>query len=246
MMRVLHHPILIHEGASTNNKIIQAADKEDKFVNRKKITIWNKTSNGKITELISNPILQPKRTKNRKTLKGKTVVIDAGHGGTDNGATGTTGTPEKEVTLKTAIHLQDKLDALGAVVVMTREEDEYISLEDRAILANNVDADSFISIHYNSVPEIPEAKGISTFYSNEQHEKLANALQTEVIQETNARNRETDTADFQVLEQNQAPAVLIELGFISNADEEQLILSDSYQQKLIDGIAEGLASFFHK
>lgn len=243
---VTHDHIQIREGPSTDDKIIQVADKGDKFVIRSELDNWYKISNGKMTGFIFKPILRVKQTQTREELKNKTVVIDAGHGGTDNGATGSSGIKEKDLALKTAHRLQDTLDTLGAIVVMTRDKDEYVSLEDRSDLANNVGADSFISIHYNSVPEMPEVTGISTFYFDDQNKELADALQTGIINETNARDREINFADFQVLRQNVTPAVLMELGFISNAEKEQLFLTDSYQKKLVDGIVEGLISFFTK
>lgn len=245
-MTISHNQLLIREGPSIDDKIIQIADKGEKFVVQKKLDNWYKISNDRVTGFIFRPMPCVKKTRHRKELKDKTVVIDAGHGGTDNGATGASGEHEKDLTLKTAMLLQDTLDSLGAIVVMTRDKDEYVSLEERVSLANNMDADSFISIHYNSVPEIPDATGISTFYFDEQNKELAEDLQTEMINKTNAKNRETNVADFQVLKQNENPAVLMELGFISNEEKEQLILTDSYQKKLINGIAEGLVSFFMK
>lgn len=243
-MSSIHSHVPIREGTSTDDRIVQIADKGDKLVTRKKLESWYNVSNEKIAGFIFRPMTRVNQTKNKEELQDKTIVIDAGHGGTDTGATGASGVREKDLTLKTAKRLQDTLDSLGVKVIMTRDKDEYVSLEDRVHIADRVDPDSFISIHYNSVPEIPDASGISTFYFEEQNKKLANALQNEIIDETDAGDRETNVADFRVIRQNQTPAALIELGFISNTEEEQLLQTHSYQEKLIEGIAEGLVSFF--
>ncbi|WP_269412106.1 N-acetylmuramoyl-L-alanine amidase family protein [Lentibacillus daqui] len=186
----------------------------------------------------------PSQTDER--MRNKTIVIDAGHGGTDTGAISTSGVFEKDLTYETASLLKKILTTIGADVIMTREHDDYITLATRANLANMNETDAFISIHYNSVQELPEVTGISTFYYDKANKQLAEVVQTNIIGETKANDRGISFADFQVLRDNIKPAILLELGFLSNQETEQKLLDKNYQQLMVDGITKGLLTFFSK
>lgn len=179
-----------------------------------------------------------------ESMRGKTIVIDAGHGGRDVGAIGVGGVYEKDLALKTALALEETLQALGAQVYMTRDDDSYVLLESRSLYANAVHADAFISIHYNSFPEVPSVTGIGTYYYEGLDQSLADAIQQSVALHSESPDRGIEYADFQVLRLNVRPGALVELGFISNAASEDMLQTDAYQRKLVHGIVNGLSTFF--
>ncbi|WP_158633988.1 N-acetylmuramoyl-L-alanine amidase [Radiobacillus deserti] len=174
----------------------------------------------------------------------KTIVIDPGHGGRDVGAVGLSGSYEKTHTMRTALKLKEELELLGAQVVLTRTNDQYMSLSGRASVANVYHADAFISLHYNSTPEIPTASGISSYYYHERNKALAVEIQKELMKATDVEDRGTDFGDFQVIRENHRPSVLLELGFLSNEEEEGNIMSLTFQEKLTKGIIRGLRNYF--
>ncbi len=179
-----------------------------------------------------------------KTVKGKTIVIDAGHGGTDPGAVGSVlRTKEKNITLSTANQLAALLRNAGATVIMTRSSDVYITLDNRAAISNRNKADAFISIHYNAA-SASNAKGIETYYYL--NSRLASSLQGEMAKTTGLLNRGVKYAKYRVLAINTQPAALVELGFLTNAAEEKKISQASYHKKAAQGILNGLNVFFSK
>lgn len=179
-----------------------------------------------------------------ESLHGKTIVIDAGHGGRDVGSISISGSYEKDLTLKTSLALEEALTSLGAQVHMTRDDDSYALLESRSIYANTLRADAFISLHYNSFPEVPTVTGIGTYYYEGLDQFLAESLQNSVSMYSESKDRGIEFGDYQVLRLSVRPSALIELGFISNEDSEKLLQTDAYQDKLVHGIVNGLSAFF--
>src|SRR5690606_18840955 len=141
--------------------------------------------------------------------------------------------------------LAQELSMLGAEVILTRDEDTFVSLTSRATISNTVNASAFISLHYNSFPESPSVTGISTYYYNEQSESLAQYIQEETVKKSGDRDRGYDFGDFQVIRQNLMPSVLVELGFISNPEIDQLLATNAYQKKLVAGMVNGLQRYFN-
>lgn len=176
-------------------------------------------------------------------LRGKTIVIDAGHGGTDGGARGIRGTLEKNLTLRTAMQVSSKLKAAGAKVILTRNNDRYLALSSRVTTSNLHGADAFISIHYDSTPD-RSANGITTYYNQYYQQSLAETLHSSVIKATQLKNRGARYGDLHVIRENRQPAILIELGYISNLSEEVMINSSSYQEAVANGFVNGLAAYF--
>lgn len=193
--------------------------------------------------MYSKHILKSPFIKN-ESMRDKTIVIDAGHGGRDVGSIGVHGSYEKDLTLKTALALENALQALGARVHMTRVDDSFALLESRPLYANTVHADAFVSIHYNSFPDVPSVTGIGTYYYDEHDQSLASSLQHAVSLYSENRDRGFEYGDYQVLRTNIRPSALIELGFISNAHSEELLHIAAYQDKLVHGIVNGLSAFF--
>ncbi len=181
-----------------------------------------------------------------------TVVIDVGHGGPDRGAkAGQPYCEEKRIALLTARLAKQYLEQLGYHVVMTRSTDNFISLPRRVEIAKQANANIFVSVHYNS-SRSPEAKGIEVFFFDSKEnksratasKKLADAILSKVIRKTAANSRGVKKGNFYVIRETSMPAVLVEGGFISNAKERTLLKSRLYQEKIAQGIADGVDQYF--
>ncbi|WP_409270772.1 SH3 domain-containing protein [Neobacillus sp. SCS-31] len=176
-------------------------------------------------------------------LKNKVIVIDPGHGGIDNGTTGVRGTFEKGLTLKTAALVSNKLAAKGAKVIMTRDRDTYLSLPSRVGSAHYHGADAFISIHYDSNYD-RSVRGMTTYYYHSYQKELAATLQSSTASATKSHSRGARFGDYHVIRENKQAAALIELGYLSNAEEEMAVLTNHFQEAASTGIVEGLARYF--
>ncbi|CRK84260.1 N-acetylmuramoyl-L-alanine amidase cwlB [Neobacillus massiliamazoniensis] len=179
----------------------------------------------------------------QNSLKNKTIVIDPGHGGVDNGTTGSSGTLEKNLTIKTAKLLYDKLRAAGANVYLTRTDDTYISLPARVSVSRSLQADAFVSLHYDSNTD-PNVQGSTGYYYHPSQKSLAETVYTSTINETGLKNRGVRFGDFHVIRENSQKATLIELGYLSNPSEEMTLNSGSFQENAATGVFNGLARFF--
>jgi N-acetylmuramoyl-L-alanine amidase len=177
-------------------------------------------------------------------LKNKTIVIDPGHGGEDNGTTGYNGTHEKDLTLRTAKLLYDKLSAAGANVYLTRSNDTYISLPLRVSYAESLHADAFVSIHYDSNSDNSSVRGSTGYYYHDYQKALADEVYSSTINQTGLKNRGIRFGDFHVLRENSQKATLLELGYLSNPTEEMTLNSGQFQENAATGIYNGLARFF--
>jgi len=216
----------------------------------------------------------------------RTVVIDPGHGGHDIGAAGPGGIREKEVVLDVARRLKQRLEADGIRVLMTRDDDRFIPLGQRATFANRHNADLFVSIHANA-SRARGASGYEVYYLSEATDDAARALasaenaaldleagapdastttqaivhdllNTENRAESRelasvvcgglrralpAANRGVKSARFYVLKWTQMPAVLVEVGFVTNRTEGRRLITADYRQRVCDGIARGLLTY---
>ncbi len=179
-------------------------------------------------------------------LFNKAIVIDPGHGGPDNGASGKKGTLEKEINLGVSLRLKDLLEEAGANVVLTRFDDTFISLYERAFCANFLMADFFISIHTNSHPK-PEIQGIEIFYypNHPQSWPLATKILEAIVQLTGLKKLAVKTENFVVIRETQMAGVLLELGFLSNLQEEQILRSDHFKDNAAQGVFQGIIDFFN-
>ncbi|MBX7066186.1 MAG: N-acetylmuramoyl-L-alanine amidase [Parachlamydiales bacterium] len=186
------------------------------------------------------------------TADAPTVVIDVGHGGTDRGAkAGNPYCEEKRITLLTARLVKQYLEQLGYHVVMTRSTDNFISLPRRVEIAKQAQGNIFVSVHYNS-SRSPEAKGIEVFFFDSKEnknranasKKLADSILSRLIRKTDANSRGVKKGNFYVIRETSMPAVLVEGGFISNPKERALLKSRDYQEKIAQGIADGIDGYF--
>ncbi|AHV99108.1 N-acetylmuramoyl-L-alanine amidase [Paenibacillus sabinae] len=178
-------------------------------------------------------------------LRGKRIVVDPGHGGDDPGMIGTTfGTMEKDLNLQTALYLRDYLTAAGADVTMTRTRgDQRPSLSSRARLAPAVSADAFISVHYNSSPK--KISGTLTFFYSESDDlMLARSIEHRLGDGIGLKSNGVSFGDYHILRENETPAALVELGFLTSPGDESLVRRTSYQKKAAKAIAKGIADYF--
>lgn len=181
------------------------------------------------------------------------IVIDAGHGGYDPGKVAADGTEEKGINLAIAKALEGYLEQGGAVVYTTRTEDSSLSsskredLKSRADIANNSNADMFISIHQNSFPK-GSAKGAQVFYykGSEQGKRLAELIQARLREVADSSNERLAKANdsYYVLKQTDIPGVIVECGFLSNSEEHDKLMSEEYREKLAWAIYMGIQDYF--
>lgn len=170
-----------------------------------------------------------------------TVVVDAGHGGNDGG-TYSGKIIEKDITLAVAKKMQKLLEEQDINVIMTRETDEYMELEERTKISNENDTDLFISVHCNYYEGGSEVKGIECYYAEDDEisEEVAWIIMKSIDGITGLRNRGAKEEDYFVTEFNDAPAVLVEMGFLSNPTECKNLADSDYQQSIAKELVEGI------
>ena len=154
-------------------------------------------------------------------------------------------TMEKELTLSTSLYLQDELRQRGATVILTRTKDgQKPSLAERVRISENAHADAFVSVHYNSSEK--NNSGTLTFYYSEKKDKpLAYAIENMSLSKgVSLASNGVSFGDFHVLRENDAVSALVELGFLSNEDDEAIVRKPAYQKKAAIAIAKGLADYF--
>lgn len=188
-------------------------------------------------------------------LKGRTVVLDPGHGGSDTGAIGASGLQEKDVTLAIAQDLRGMLEKKGAKVILTRKSDRDVSgiassdvreLQARADLANRSKAELFISIHADAFDD-PNVGGTTTYFfpKTSLDAELAADLQRQLAGSVGLTDRGYLSNDFFVLDHTIMPSALVEVAFISNSAEEKMLKSKSFQKKAAQGIFNGVLAYFN-
>lgn len=206
-----------------------------------------------VSPLYKKYVLDPK-AKATPGLAGKTIVLDPGHGGSDPGAIGLSGNREKDINLKVSKKVMLLLAQSKANVRMTRTTDidvigsnatDVQDLQYRVDVGTNARADIFVSIHSNSSPN-RSVTGTTTYYyaKTPKDELLAKCVQDKLVEYGNLDNLGVRTAGFYVIKRSKIPAILIELGFISNQREEALLASPAMQDKLAYGIVSGIEDYF--
>ncbi len=186
---------------------------------------------------------------NADRLRGKTIVLDPGHGGTADGAIGPRGSKEKDVVLRWSEVLTDVLRANGAVVYRTREADVAMDLHERANFARLHNTDAFLSLHANALPdgENPfERRGCGTYYYQSLSRGLAETVHEAILSRTGLADDGVFDANFAVVRPTDFPAVLIEAAYIMHPDEELLLSDDQFLRQLSRGVTDGLVKFFSK
>jgi N-acetylmuramoyl-L-alanine amidase len=186
-----------------------------------------------------------KQPSNIKSLKGKTIVIDPGHS-SDPGSIGPTGYTEEEANLGVALKLRDRLISKGANVIMTRENNSHVELYDRPVIAKQNDADLFVSIHNNALPDgvNPFVNfGSSTYYYHPHSINLARAIQGELVKATKLGDYGLYHGNLAVNRPTQYPAVLVECAFMILPEQEALLKIDKFRSKVANAITKGIENF---
>ena len=187
-------------------------------------------------------IFNPKDTA-KKTVSGKkTVVIDAGHGGTDVGAASSE-IYEKNITLDVAKRVEKLLQQKGYETVMTRPDDTYVSLKDRVDICEKNNPDIFVSVHVNSSVR-PEITGVETHYYHQESMALAQTVHSSLASAVQSPNRGLFKSKFYVINHTTVPAILVEIGFISNSGERSQLVGEKRKQATAKAIADGVENYF--
>lgn len=192
-------------------------------------------------------------------LAGKVVVLDAGHGGADGGAVGKDDTLEKDIALEVTKKLRDYLQQSGAIVHLTRETDTDLAAEDtkglsrrkaediknRMNFINSNNADFFLTIHLNAIPST-RWSGAQTFYypKSEESKHLAKMIQAEITRNLENTNRSALAVNnLYLLKNAEIPGALVEIGFLSNVAERELLKDETYQRQMAASIYEGILRY---
>ncbi len=173
---------------------------------------------------------------------GKTVVLDAGHGGKDVGAIGGGKYYEKDITLDITQKVKSILEKNGYTVIMTRSDDTYLSLQERVDISENSNADIFVSIHVNSSTN-PAVTGLETHYYHQESIDLAQSVHSSLASSIDSPNRGLFKSKFYVINHTTRPAILVETGFISNSSECSDLNTQKRRQLTAQAIADGIKNY---
>lgn len=215
-------------------KVVGTENGWDKIISEEGIVGW--CSNDFLSEI--NP------------LSGKKILLDPGHGGKDPGSISYSGKFEKYVNLEVAYKLKDILESLGANVFMTRSGDYYITNKERGHMADELKADILLSIHHNSLNN-SDYFGMSTYYNTIKYKSpsqgydLAEAIYLNAITINGVYRDGILDRNYEVLRETNTPAALIEIGFMSNPQEEMNIHNVSFQNIMAEKIADGIVDYFN-
>jgi N-acetylmuramoyl-L-alanine amidase len=197
------------------------------------------------------PALFPKASVTPNTLaqkrqSGILVVIDAGHGGKDPGAIGRNDLWEKGIVLDVSQQINKILEKKGVGVLMTRTNDTFVSLEGRTNMANKANADLFVSIHANAISlSRPDVNGVQNYYYKNGKE-LAETVHRNILRNVNIPDRGVHKARFYVLRHSDMPSILVELGYVTGADDAVKLKDPSFRRKMAEAIANGIIEYIQK
>lgn len=190
-------------------------------------------------------LVKVKRQPENLSLKNLTIAIDAGHGGTNNGAVGATGIYEKEITLALSLKLEKALEKEGAKVIMTRYAEQFFDNKERILFYRDSMPDLLLSVHLNSSEDPLRVSGTSTFYRYIGFKPLSVAIYKRMLELGLKEYGNTGSFNFMLNSPIEYPNALIETLFLSNLDEEAKILDPAYQQQMVDKIVLGVKDFLN-
>ena len=187
-------------------------------------------------------------TRSQPNPRGPIIILDAGHGGSDEGAK-VRYVQEKKITLATVLYTKKCLEELGYRVILTRGKDIYVSLPRRVTIANKTKSVLFVSVHFNASKNA-SAQGIEVYYYNSKDSprtkssrKLASYVLHFILDQTEAVSRGVKAGNFHVIRETAMPAILIEGGFMTNYYEWQNLKSRPYLENIAKGIAQGIDKY---
>ncbi len=180
----------------------------------------------------------------KKTSNKQSIVLDAGHGGSDTGAIGG-GINEKDITLDVTKRVEKLLLQKGYDVKMTRVDDTYVSLQDRVAISEAHEPDIFVSIHVNSSVR-PEITGVETHYYHQESLQLAQTVHSSFASAVQSPNRGLFKSKFYVINHTTSPAILVEIGFISNAGERAQLTGEARKEATAQSIANGIQKYLQQ
>ncbi len=169
------------------------------------------------------------------------VVLDAGHGGFDSGATSRYAGREKDHTLSVIRRLQPKLEAAGFKTLLTRSDDTFIPLETRSQISSRQNNAIFVSVHFNDSPN-RSVHGVEVYYKSRCSQSLASNVLKQLSSLPAVADRGVHTANFHVLRRNRFPAILVECGFLSNPAEGRRCATGAFQEAAAGAILRGLTT----
>lgn len=183
-----------------------------------------------------------------RRLKGQVIVVDPGHGGKDVGAPAVMGPPaqppfEKEIVLDIGRRLARLLKAEGAQVTMTRSDDTFITLQERAAIANRLQADAFISIHCNSSAAADRLSGTSVYFDHEHSAIFAEIVQEELIAALGTPDKGTRNANFAVIRRTVGPGILVETAFINHQQDRARLMHPNFRERVARAVLRGVVRF---
>ncbi|MGG9970724.1 N-acetylmuramoyl-L-alanine amidase [Ferruginibacter sp. SUN002] len=194
----------------------------------------------------NNLMIKVKWQPENLSLKNLTIAVDAGHGGTNAGAVGATGTYEKEITLDISLKLQKALQKEGAKVIMTRTKEQFFDNKERILFYRDSLPDLLLSIHLNSSEDPLKTGGTSTYYRYIGFKNLSLDIYKRMLELGLKEYGNTGSFNFMLNSPIEYPNALIETLFLSNPDEEAKILDDGFQQQMVDKIVLGIKDFLNE
>ncbi|RPJ19162.1 MAG: N-acetylmuramoyl-L-alanine amidase, partial [Planctomycetaceae bacterium] len=191
-------------------------------------------------------VIRVKRQPESLKIKSLRFVVDAGHGGENNGALGSTGAKEKDVNLATVLHLKRLLEDRGARVTLTRGADTAVSMGGRLQAALSSDADVLISVHSNSIglssnPE--DTRGVSTYYKHIGYRPLSRHILERILETGLPSYGNVGSFNFVLNSPTEIPSVLVELAYMSNPLDEMKLLDDGFRKRLAEAVVLGVEDF---
>lgn len=196
--------------------------------------------------LLGNKIrikFRPSRNKEEaKKISSLKIVIDPGHGGYDTGAS-YGGFEEKNVNLVIAEKLKKLLENYGITVILTRDDDSFLSLAERVEITNSIKPNVFISIHGNAMKTTRAIRGVETYYWTHQSQKLAYYVHTSILNNLEIPDHYIRRAKFYVIKYTSVPAILAELGFLSNHEDRKLLTSSASQDQYAKALTTAILKF---
>ncbi len=210
-------------------------------LSRDKVIRFDESVNGKSVKLVVSSPVPINKTKPPKALG--VVVIDPGHGGTDYGAI-RAGVNEKDITLDVSKMIEANLQARGYKVFMTRSKDEGLSLQERVDFSESKKADVFVSVHVNSSVK-NDIYGVETHWYHDYSNEFAEIVHKHLVKNVPTKDRGLFQSKFYVINHTTAPAILVEMGFLSNDAERALLVTEGRKQQVAKAVADGIVEYLN-